>query len=136
MAAAGILDKAKSDPVVQLIANSRSEQMATTARVFCAAYKEAKCHRPTNGLGYVIDCQELNGVYMHSSVAHANIQKQYLGKRNGNKSVQKNGTVCAQAQSDAGWISQFKHKEFLIYLRVQLTDTDKPTNVLQIFLNW
>lgn len=75
LAAEGILDKAKSDPVVQLIVNSRSEQMATTARVFCTAYKEAKCHRPTNGFEYNIDCQELNGVYMHSNVAHANIQK-------------------------------------------------------------
>lgn len=52
LAAEGILDKAKSDPVVQLIVSSRSEQMATTARVFCTVYKEAKCHRPTNGFEY------------------------------------------------------------------------------------
>lgn len=81
LAAEGILDKAKSDPVVQLIVNSRSQQMATTTRVFCTAYKEAKCHKPTNGLEYVIDCQELNGVYTHSNVVHANIQKHISGMK-------------------------------------------------------
>lgn len=84
LAAANIVDKAKDDTLVQIIVSSQSEQIATTARVFWTAYKEAKRHRPTNGFEHEIDCKELNGVdtgrILHSNVSCSNIQKHISGE--------------------------------------------------------
>jgi hypothetical protein len=133
LAAASILEKAKVYTLGQSIINSQSEQIATTARVFRTAYKEAKRHRPAYGIEHEIDCQELNGLDMgrilHSNVACVNIQKhisQEMKRKLFEKIVQCTPKLSLMLDEST---SLSKKSCLIIYLRAQLPDMDKPTNI-------
>lgn len=133
LAAANILEKARVDSMGQCVMNSLSEQITTTARVFRTAYKEAKRHRPAYGFEHEIDCQELNGLDMgrilHSNVACSNIQKHISEEMK--RKLFEQIVVCAPKLSlmlDES-TSLSKKSCLIIYIRAQLPDMDKPTNI-------
>lgn len=133
LAAEDILKKAKADTLTQVIVNSQSEQIATTARVFRTAYKEAKRNRPAHGFEHEIDCQELNGVDMgrilHSNVACGNIQKHIsteMKRKLFERIVQCEPKLSLMLDEAT---SLNKKSSLIIYLRAQLPDMDNPANI-------
>ncbi|XP_069507308.1 E3 SUMO-protein ligase KIAA1586-like isoform X1 [Ambystoma mexicanum] len=125
--ASKILEQAKKDTLLKVTSRAQARKIATTARIFRTAYKEAKRNRPAY-------CQQLNGLDMgrilHSNVACSSIQ-QHISSEMKRKTFAK---IVASSPKvtlllDEPTALNKKKSVLIVYLCTQLQDMESPAHI-------